>query len=145
MSRFNILFIGILFLLPSIKVDAQNDTLDYFKKDYLRFENRVYVDHIRSVKFELNGVDLSDPIIDLKGQGQLRLSFDDFLDETMQYTYTIQHCNANWDPSNIMETQYIEGFNNDQIVDYDFSFNTLQPYTHFYLLFPNNRVSPKIA
>src|SRR5690606_32775143 len=35
---------------------------------------------------------------------------------------------------------YQEGYNTDIIADYQFSFNTIQPFIHYSLAFPNDRI-----
>jgi hypothetical protein len=72
----------------------------------------------------------------------LRLSFDELADEIGDYYYTIIHCNADWTPTaNLTEMEYIDGFSNERIRDYEFSYNTLTNYVHYELLLPNDDFS----
>jgi hypothetical protein len=67
----------ILFLLPSpASLSAQDEGL--------KFIDNTYVDNIKTVRFHLEGVLHSYPLIELDGSGRLRLSFDDFNDEVRQ-------------------------------------------------------------
>jgi hypothetical protein len=66
------------------------------------------------------------------------LSFDDLSgEEYKDYVYTIQHCNANWEPSSLLEAEYIDGFTEELIENYEYSFKTKTTYTHYSLYLPN--------
>jgi len=104
----------------------------------LVYKDHIYLDNIKAVKFHLNGSVLSYPIIDMQSGGQLSLIFDDLDEEVKDYVYTFVHCDYNWKPSQkISEMDYIDGFSEDNVDDYDFSFNTLTNYTNYQLRIPN--------
>ncbi len=71
----------------------------------------------RSVNIHRDGWKLSYPIIDLNGPVDLLLSFDDFSNEINNYYYKIIHCNADWTPSSLSESEYLEGFLQNQITE----------------------------
>jgi len=106
----------------------------------LRFHDEVYRHNIRSVRFHRSGSDMSKPVIALNSNDQLHLSFDDLESGVKAYRYTVIHCDALWNPSDLWPTDYISGFADDLIESYQFSFNTLIPFTHYTLLFPNERM-----
>lgn len=102
----------------------------------LKNYDHIYKDNIKSVKFHLGNVVLSYPMADLRRSG-LTLSFDDMNEEVVDYVYTIIHCNKDWTPSDLDELDYLDGFNGEDIENYDYSFNTLTDYTHYRLPIPN--------
>ncbi len=99
--------------------------------------NAVYQDNIRSVKCHLTGFPLSLPMIDINGGGSISLHFDDTDAEMKRYLYSLTLCNANWEPSDLADFEYLTGFNENLIRDYQLSVNTLYKYTHYYLSLPN--------
>ena len=91
------------------------------------------------------GWKLSYPIMDLNGSVKLLLSFDDLSGDIQNYYYKIVHCDSDWMPSNLNETEYLEGFLQNQITDYKYSFNTYFSYIHYSLKLPNEDVQFKIS
>ncbi|WP_347172578.1 DUF5103 domain-containing protein [Polaribacter uvawellassae] len=65
------------------------------------------------------------------------LSFDDLDADQKEYSYKIEHMDSDWKPSRISTNEYIIGFNQNNILEYENSFNTLQDYTNYRVQFPN--------
>ena len=65
------------------------------------------------------------------------MSFDDLNGEFENYNYTFIHCDAYWNPSDLMQNEYLSVFFEDNISNYTYSVNTLQKYTHYQVNFPN--------
>lgn len=119
-------------------VIAQNDD-DYFSENELRYDNYVYKPNIKSVVFEINGLQLSYPHIPLNGDAVLRLDFDDLEGGYKNFAYEVILCNADWTASSLNSAQYINGFWQNSLSAYAYSQNTLQNYTHYACLLPNEQ------
>ena len=106
---------------------------------------RSSIDHemIKSVVLHRLGFELSDPIIHLNTDEKIMLSFDDLDDQVKTYYYRIQHCNSNWESSELIISEYIDGFQTDQITEYEFSLNTTTPFVHYQLVFPTEYLQLK--
>ncbi len=103
----------------------------------LQYQDKVYVDNIRTVQFHVTGLLTSFPITQLGSQEALYLAFDDLDADSKYYRYTVIHCDRNWQPSKLDFNEYVNGFDGEEIETFDRSINTLVPFTHYSLLFPN--------
>ncbi|WP_306353818.1 DUF5103 domain-containing protein [Flavobacterium sp. '19STA2R22 D10 B1'] len=74
-----------------------------------------------------------------------QLQFDDLFGDESNYYYTITHCNYDWTPSQLAKSEYLEGFDNQRIRDYENSFNTLQIYSHYRLSIPNVQTNLRVT
>lgn len=99
----------------------------------------VYHNNIKTVRLFRVGHELSFPVINFNSGEQFQLTFDDLDGDVKTYKYTVVHCDAFWNISDLWPGDYISGFTDDLIEEYRFSLNTVQPYTHYTLLFPNQR------
>lgn len=132
----------LLFLLFPLSFFGQDD---YINDNALRFEDKVYDDKIKSVQLYNTKDEMSYPIISHSGNEQLKLSFDELTNELSTFYYTVIHCNTNWTPSDILPSQYLTNFIEDDIEDYKYSFNTDVKYIHYNLLLPNQDFGFKLA
>ena len=100
----------------------------------------VNVPHIKTLRVIANGDWMAYPIIHLQTSDEVEISFDELTHEYHRYTYKITHCNADWTPSDLFESDYLQGFNDNVIEDYQNSLNTTMLYTHYRFTLPNDDV-----
>ena len=92
-------------------------------------------DYIKTINFKSNTPETQLPILKL-GE-YVVLEFDALNGDEADFYYKIEHFNFDWTPSVLMKSEYLEGFDNQRIRDYENSFNTYQIYSHYRLTIPN--------
>ncbi|WP_242202315.1 type IX secretion system plug protein [Aestuariivivens insulae] len=94
-------------------------------------------DYIKTINFKGNTPESQLPVLRL-GE-YLILEFDALNGNEDDYYYKITHHNFDWTPSNLVRSEYMEGFDNQRIRNYENSLNTYQIYSHYKLTIPNNQ------
>ncbi|WP_346881095.1 DUF5103 domain-containing protein [uncultured Algibacter sp.] len=92
-------------------------------------------DYIKTINFRGNTPETQLPI--LKIGEFVVLEFDALNGDEDDYYYKIEHFNFDWTPSVLIKTEFMDGFDNQRIRDYENSFNTYQMYSHYKLTIPN--------
>lgn len=128
---------------------VQNDTTGVQQKleekEVILLQKKVSDANIKTVLCHKFEEVLSLPIINLNSDDKLLISFDDLDADVKDYYYTIIHCNTDWTASDLMQSEYINGFTEEPIIDYVFSFNTIQKYTHYKFEFPTINMRPLLS
>lgn len=107
--------------------------------------NKIYDNDIKTVLMYSGNDELSWTVWNLSSNKYLSLSFDYLSSDVQDYSYTIIHCNSDWKESDLDQSEYIDGYFEDQISDYQSSFNTNVNYTHYSLKFPSEYMRPMIS
>lgn len=108
-----------------------------------KYTDSIYNQNIKTVVFEQSNANFSYPILKLNEENALILSFDylNINDENIgDLNYKIIHCNHNWTKSDLFFSEYINGYEDNFIYDYQNSFNTHCKYYHYELKLPNNDI-----
>ena len=99
-------------------------------------------DHIKTIIFK-GSTDDQFPVVQL-GE-PIFLEFDDMRATEEDYYYRIVHYDYDWTPSELLKSQYLDGVDNQRIIQYENSYSTLLSYSHYSLRIPNINVRPKVS
>lgn len=134
---FPTLFVTQILLFSAIQLSAQ-------KKDLI-YDNHTYESSIQSVQLlpKANGIsDRFAPSVKNMQDGiNLILEFDDLVQDADYYFVRFIHCNADWTPSDFRPGMFVQGFNEFEIVDFEFSSESKVNYVHYTFAMPNFKKS----
>ena len=108
-------------------------------------QSGVFVPNLKSIRVLVNGQWDSYPVMLLNGGQYVDILFDDMQHAYVRRTYTITHCNADWTQSDLLESEYMDGFNGQPIDGYEPSLSTAAIYNHYELRIPNEDVRLKVT
>lgn len=128
------------------QLESQDVFEDELEQDYL-LDSSYYMDftHLKSIQTVLlhpTNQELLEPIINLNSSEKLLLSFDELDQSPKNYIYSLVHCNSDWTPSDLFKSEYLKGFDQDYIQNYQSSYNTTQFYTHYQTEIPSQQMKP---
>ena len=86
---------------------------------------RVFNENVRTLR-------VAREVLRLGEDDRLAISFDEMSHEVRMYTYTVTMLN-----SDLISSEYLQGFTTRDITDYEHSINTSREYTHYWFEFPN--------
>ncbi|WP_242929012.1 DUF5103 domain-containing protein [Pontibacter vulgaris] len=111
----------------------------------LRYDDFIYDQSIKSVQFYVaTGLPdevLQPAVLALDQEQPIILEFDRLNAGPQRLVAKLQHCNANWTPSALTDSQFLNDFNEFFITDVQNSVNTRVPYVHYRFRVPRVKLS----
>ena len=92
---------------------------------------------VKTVTLYKNGVEGERPVLVLGSEDRLLLRFDVLGAEVEGYRYKIQHCDSRWQVDEMEPYEYMNGFEEGPINNYNNSFTTLTDYVNYYEYIPS--------
>ena len=97
----------------------------------------IFDNNVRSLKVCLENNMYIPPVLVMNSGNRLVVNFD-YIDYDVHYLrYSVTHCNADWQPSQLIESEYVSGFNYADIDDYEQSRATYVHYYNYQFMLPN--------
>ena len=107
------------------------------------FSQSINPDNVKSISFQKQNENKFSNIFIGTINEKFSLSFDILSGLEHDLYYVIEHCDFDWEKSQLIKSEYIQGFDDVKIDNYSSSFNTYQIYTHYNISFPNSNTSFK--
>ncbi len=104
----------------------------------------VAYEYLKTIQIAPVGTPLDFPAYELGVKNGLEFSFDDMAYEWNNYAYKIFHCTKDWEKSDLLINQYLDGFDGNYLNDFAISVGTFVPYTHYALRVPNVRMLVRV-
>ncbi|MER2998951.1 DUF5103 domain-containing protein [Pontibacter populi] len=137
--------LALALLTGCVPIEEQAQSGSANKQIPIRYEDYIYNETIKSVQFyQATGVpeEVLEPAVTSLQQGRpVLLEFDRLNAGPQRLVAKLIHCNYNWTPSNLTETQYLNDFNEFFITDVQNSVNTRVPYVHYRFRVPRVKMS----
>ena len=93
----------------------------------------------RTLEIYVEGNRYAPPVINLADPAdRLVIEFDELADDRRFMRYSLTHCDASWRPEGLVESEFLDGFNEGQVETYDFSQATTVHYVHYVIVLPND-------
>lgn len=99
----------------------------------------------RTLQVDVEGIEMAPPIINLGAGDRIVVSFDELADDRSYLRYSLTHCNADWQPSQLVEMEYVDGFNQADVTDFEYSRGTSVHYVHYTISLPNADMQPLVS
>ena len=103
--------------------------------------------NLRTLRLAVDGDVSRFPVLKLNSGEILEVSFDDLTHEYRRYTYKIEHCDVEGNPtSELFESDYVYSTADEGVIeDYETSQNTTVLYTHYKFSIPNTHMRPLLS
>ncbi len=108
--------------------------------------HRLLASNFKSLQVVVNDDWRALPVMTLGSNDVLNISFDELSHRYHRLIYHLEPCNPDWTPcEGLFESDWLDGFNDRPIEDYQNSLNTIVLYTHYTMQLPNNDTRLKMS
>lgn len=104
------------------------------------FSDWIFDEHIKTVELYSENNPLGEAVLFLNEQQALILKFDELESDYRDFAYTLIHCDTKWQESDLSPNEYLNGYTEAYIQDYQFSQNTKVPFVHYSVQIPNDDI-----
>lgn len=102
--------------------------------------HKIYDPQVKSLQVVVNQNWQSLPVMKLNSADRLNIGFDELSHDYHRYICHIERCEYDWTTATeVFESDWLNGFNDLIIDDYEHSINTTVPYTHYHFSLPNEQ------
>lgn len=111
--------------------------VSFAQGDMVLPDNAIYQESVMTVIPHHTGNELAPPFFEF-GVGGISVRFDDLGQDFRDLYYTVYLCTADWEFSELDQSEYTTGFTENYINNYEQSFNTFVDFSHYVIDYPND-------
>lgn len=100
---------------------------------------KIFSPRFKTLKTQVDGNFDAPPMIRLGSNDRIVISFDEIGEDNSWLQWRLVHCNSDWQPSALLESEYIDGFNAVDIEDYAYSSATFVHYVNYRIVVPDEQ------
>lgn len=100
----------------------------------------IFNTRFKTLQVKVEGNDYAPPVITLNTDDRIIITFDELTEEHSYLRYSLVHCNSQWQPSGLVDAEFVEGFNLGNVEEYEYSQLTKVHYVHYSIALPNDEV-----
>ena len=115
-----------------------NCTFGLMSSQAIDTRTQIFDPAFKSLQVKLVGNDYFPPVLTITNNDHIEVRFDELSPEVSYLRYSLVHCNADWQPSDLVEAEYIDGFNYANIENYEYSSGTFSHFVHYSFTLPND-------
>ena len=120
---------GILTLFAVLAVHAADTMQGIFHPSFSTLQVRLASDRY------------APPVVAIGDPGdKVVISFDELAEQHRYLRYSLTHCDVSWQPEGLVESEFLDGFNEGIVDDYAYSEATLAHYVHYTIAIPNEQM-----
>ena len=97
-----------------------NCTFGSMSAQVIDTRTQIFDPAFKSLQVKLVGNDYFPPVLTITNNDHIEVRFDELSPEVSYLRYSLVHCNADWQPSDLVEAEYIDGFNYANIENYEY-------------------------
>lgn len=116
-------------IITSLSLLAQEDTM-----------TGIFCPSFHSLQIKVEGNEYAPPVIMLNSNDRIIINFDEIAEDQRYMRYSLVHCDAQWQPTGLVDAEYIDGFNLGDVEQYEFSQMTTTHYVNYTIALPNDQV-----
>lgn len=107
--------------------------------------DQIFDSRFRTLKTSVADEFMAALVIRLGTNDRIIVNFDEIGEDNSFLQYRLIHCNADWEPSRLVESEYLDGFNVNDVRDFAFSSGTFVHFINYQIEIPNDDVRIKYS
>lgn len=110
--------------------------------DFGDTRTQIFSPDFRTLKVGVEDDFMAPAVIAAGGDERIVVSFDELTTDRSYLCYSLYHCNADWQPSMLLENEYLSGFNKADVEDIGYSRTTFMQYVNYRIVIPDAGMQP---